>query len=426
MSFRSKIPNMLKNFCPMIFCWDYYSRYNLETIHFTEEGEQLQHNKTLCLASKEQLVIRYNIHNSSKYNHIYDNYYNEMRLIRYSQDYGYHGNGVTCMIELKSNGHVLTGSEDNTVKEWSFNRETFSCLRTFSSPSPDTSLYSLVEIDDDSFASGGFKVVKIWQLSTGVCLREFLVHSMEVTKMIVLKDPPTLDSKGRKREYLNFVNKPEASDTSSSSSSSPSSSSSSSSNNNNNNNRKEVPSVVIASCSSQRTKVWRTSDGLVLRSLEFKPSDNFYSLREMVQLRDGRLVTADDPHLSVWNIASGKCEAWFKAASTIIAGVLETDSPDILTIASYDRIATWNIATKQCLGSIQTKVTLCIAPLLHNGGGFIAGVETKLMMAWDKQHRELFSLQSEVRVDVMLELSDGRVMTGGKEGRIDVWTTFYR
>ncbi len=110
--------------------------------------------------------------------------------------------GAVTSVCLSSDGHyALSGSEDGTLKLWEV--ETGRCLRTFEGHTYDTyevnplypvtamsAVHSLCFSQDGRYAlsGGGNKLLKLWDVETGRCLRTFEGHTNLVNAVVMSPD----------------------------------------------------------------------------------------------------------------------------------------------------------------------------------------------------------------------------------------------
>ena len=83
-----------------------------------------------------------------------------------------HRKWVKCLCQLKNNNYILSGSDDKTIKVWSFNE----CIKTLIGHT--NSVRTICQLNDFYFASGSFdKTIKIWDITNFDCTQTLLGHN---------------------------------------------------------------------------------------------------------------------------------------------------------------------------------------------------------------------------------------------------------
>ena len=91
-----------------------------------------------------------------------------------------HKNWVKCICEL-SNGIILSGSDDYTIKLW----KDFYNIKTLEGHS--NSVRALCQINEDFFASGSFdSIIKIWEINSWKCIMTLYGHESNIICLISL------------------------------------------------------------------------------------------------------------------------------------------------------------------------------------------------------------------------------------------------
>jgi len=93
-----------------------------------------------------------------------------------------HKNWVKCICEL-SNGIILSGSDDYTIKLW----KDYYNIKTLEGHS--NSIRALCQINDDYFASGSFdSTIKIWNINSWECIMTLYGHESNIICLISLNN----------------------------------------------------------------------------------------------------------------------------------------------------------------------------------------------------------------------------------------------
>ena len=93
-----------------------------------------------------------------------------------------HNNWVKCICEL-SNGIILSGSDDYTIKLW----KDYYNINTLKGHS--NSIRALCQINNNYFASGSFdSTIKIWEINSWKCILTLYGHESNIICLISLND----------------------------------------------------------------------------------------------------------------------------------------------------------------------------------------------------------------------------------------------
>jgi len=95
-----------------------------------------------------------------------------------------HTGGVHALLQL-SDGRVVSGSGDNTIKIWDLTSGT--CLSTWTGQT--SSVYALLQLSDGRVVSSSHdKTIKVWDLTSGSCLSTWTGHTNQVLSLLQLSD----------------------------------------------------------------------------------------------------------------------------------------------------------------------------------------------------------------------------------------------
>eukprot|EP00435_Cladocopium_sp_Y103_P000710 s196_g1.t1 len=234
---------------------------------------------------------------------------------------------------------LVSGSEDYLVKIW--NASTGKCLKTLEGHTDD--VWSVAySPDGKQIASCSDDLsVRIWDAENGKCLKTLLGHTDSVRKVVYSPDSKTLAScawdhsvkiwdastgqclqtlKGHKNDVWTVAYSPNGKD--------------------------------IASGSADRSiKIWDLATGECLRTL--KGHKDY--LRSVVYSPDGKylLSGSDDRTIKVWNASTGECLQTLKGHTDYIWEVAYSPDGKRIASGSWDEsIKIWDAATGKCLKTL--------------------------------------------------------------------------
>jgi WD40 repeat protein len=267
-------------------------------------------------------------------------------------------------LALLPDGTLASGSWDKTIKIW--NPSTGDCLRTLAGHAYH--VYSLAFLPNGTLASGSQDyTIKIWNPSTGDCLRTLSGHSYGVSSLAVL------------------------------------------------------PDGTLASGSDDNTiKIWNPSTGDCLRTL-FGHSDCVYSL---AFLPDGTLASGSwDKTIKIWNPSTEACLRTLAGHSKGVRSLAVL--PDgTLASGSWDKtIKIWNPSTGDCLRTLSGHSGYVFSLVLFPDGTLASGSYDNTIKIWNPSTGVcLRTLTGHSNGVISLAvLPDGTLASGSEDRTIKIW-----
>ncbi len=217
-----------------------------------------------------------------------------IRTLEWVQDFEGYEEGVISMIFSADGSYALSGTYYDTLKLWEVS--TGQCLRTFEGHSHEVCSVSL-NADGRYALSGSYdQTMKLWEVSTGKCLRTFEGHSNGVTSVSLSAD-----------------------------------------------------GIHAISGSNDKTlKLWAVSTGKCLRTFEGHRG----SVTSMIVSADGKyaLSGSTDKTLKLWEVSTGQCLRTFEDHSMGVTSVcLSADNKYAISASEDQSLKVWEVSTGQCL-----------------------------------------------------------------------------
>ena len=199
--------------------------------------------------------------------------------------------------------YAISGSGDKTLKLWEVS--TGQCLRTFEGHSEEVKSVSL-SADGKYALSGSYdETLKLWEVSTGQCLRTFEGHSDWYTDNYVTSVCLSADGK-----------------------------------------------YALSGSYDKTLKLWEVSSGQCLRTMEgHSEKVNSVSLST-----DGRYALSGsyDETLKLWEVSTGQCLRTFEGHSRGVTSVIMSADGKYALSGSYDAtLKLWEVSTGQCLRTFE-------------------------------------------------------------------------
>jgi WD40 repeat protein len=278
-------------------------------------------------------------------------------------------------VSLSADGkYALSGSRDHTLKLWEVS--TGQCLRIIKGHSKSFTSASL-SADGKYAISGAYDgALKLWEVSTGQCLRTFEGHSDNVYSVSLSADG-------------NFA--------------------------------------ISGSELDKTMKLWEISTGQCLRTWH-----NF-SENSVCLSADGRYALSGgwDKTLKVWEVSTGQCLRTFEGHSESVWSVcLSADGKYALSGSDDEMLKLWDVSTGQCLRTFQGHSDSVQSVSLSADGNFaISGGRDHTLKLWDVstgQCLHTFEGHSNKVTSVCLS-ADGRyAISGSEDGTIKLWRLIWK
>jgi WD40 repeat protein/serine/threonine protein kinase len=325
-----------------------------------------------------------------------------IRLLRKALNVGWEGDTfeghtapVTSVCLSRNGRHALSGSADGTLKLW--NVPTGHCLRNF--PEQTHGVTSVCVSENGSYVlSGGTDgTLALWELATGRCLRTFQGHTDVVTSA-------SLSSNGRQ---------------------------------------------ALSGSADRTLRLWDLATGRCLRtfaghqdqvhSVSLSP-DGRSALSGSAQflLRKESEKLLSTGQLKLWETATGRCLASLGPTSAVAAVCLSTDGRYALsgggqlmiqnqtgTLSQSSQFHLWELATGECLrtfeGHRDLVTTLCLS---YDGRYVLSGSSDRTVKLWQLasgQCVRTFVGHTDTVTSVSLS-ADGRyALSGSSDGTLKLW-----
>ncbi|PRP83720.1 hypothetical protein PROFUN_09052 [Planoprotostelium fungivorum] len=230
-----------------------------------------------------------------------------------------HTNTVCSLAEL-SNGQIVTGSWDKTVKIWTLDG---TCTATYSGHRHP--VLSVIGLSNGQIASGSAdNTVKTWR-SDGSCTASFFGHADSVTSVIQLRNGHIATSSQDKTVKI-WTQYGTCTATFSGHTSAV-------------NSVTELSNGLIASCSEDKTvKIW-TQDGTCTATL----SGHTKSIHSVTELSNGQIATGSaDNTVKIWT-QDGTCTATFSGHTNLVNSVTQLSNGQIATGSEDKTVKIWTL-----------------------------------------------------------------------------------
>jgi WD40 repeat protein len=288
-----------------------------------------------------------------------------------------HTKSVTSVVFSPSGRHVLSGSEDNTIRLWELPRGR--CLVILEGHT-DAVRCVAVSADASLAISGAYdKTLRLWLMATGECLRVFTGHTNWVTSVALSHDGRYALSGGRDRTV----------------------------------------------------RLWDVNSGSCMRVFEGHKSDvHCVALsvdgRLAVSGSGGDLGTARDNTLRLWDVHAGCCLRTLDGHTKRINSVSLSPNAQFAASASLDRtIRLWDLASGKTV-RVFTGHSQDIRSVVFSGDGtlLVSGANDDTCRVWRVGTRRcLRTFRDDIyRVSAVAVSPDGcMALSGGRDKLIRVW-----
>ncbi|KAA6230459.1 protein kinase (plasmid) [Chlorobium phaeovibrioides] len=193
--------------------------------------------------------------------------------------------------------YALSGCNDGTIRLWEMS--TGKCLRTFEGHRYGVASVSLTADGRYALSGGGDKTLKLWEVSTGKCLRTFEGHSDRVSS-------GSLSADGK---------------------------------------------YVLSGSFDATLKLWDVSTGKCLRTFEgHRGNVNSVSLSA-----DGKYAISGsaDGTLKLWDISTGLCLRTFEGSQKVYSVCLIAEGRYAISGSWRNTLKLWEVSTGQCLRTFE-------------------------------------------------------------------------
>ncbi|CAK0816759.1 unnamed protein product [Prorocentrum cordatum] len=254
---------------------------------------------------------------------------------------------------------ALSGSRDNTLKLWELS--TGRCLRTLEGHTYE--VMCVTAQGKDGALSGSIdKTLKLWELSTGRCLRTLEGHTDRVPCVTALGEDGALSG------------------------------------------------------SDDRTlKLWELSTGRCLRTL----TGHAGAVLCVTALgEDGALSGSDDRTLKLWELSTGRCLRTLTGHAGAVLCVTALGEDGALSGSDDRTLKLWELSTGRCLRTLtgHAGAVLCVTALGEDGA--LSGSDDRTLKLWELSTGRCLRTLTGHAGAVMRVTAQGRALARDAQGRI--------
>jgi WD40 repeat protein/serine/threonine protein kinase len=268
--------------------------------------------------------------------------------------------------------HVVSGSEDNTLRVW--NLASGECLRILEGHSSSAEALAITP-DGRQFVSGSEDTtLRVWGLARGECLRTLEGHMGGVEAVAISPD-------GRH---------------------------------------------VVSGSWDRTLRVWDLESGECLHTLE----GHKFEVDAVAITPDGRQVVSGDRDetMRVWSLESGECLRTLEGQKGDVAGVnvitITPDGRQVVSGSAWGTLQVWDLASGECLHVLAYISEVNALAITPDGRQVVSGSEDKTLRVWDLASGEcLCTLQGHTAkvYDVAISPDGLRVVSGSEDTTLRVW-----
>ncbi|KAF9430724.1 hypothetical protein BGZ76_000729 [Entomortierella beljakovae] len=280
-----------------------------------------------------------------------------------------HTEGIYCI--QFDDDKIVSGSRDNTIKIWDLTSEV--CLRTYVG---HTASVLCLQYDDTRIVSGSSDTtIIVWDLETGKILQRLSGHADSVLSLRFEKD-------------------------------------------------------TVVSCSKDRTvKIWNIETGEMLRTLvghraavnavqfspDSAPPSPFPDSPKVVVSASG------DKTIKIWSFETGECLKTLEGHTRGIA-CIQFEGNVIVSGSSDRSIKIWDIAKGECVRTLVGHEGL-VRTLQFTGGRIISGGYDETLKIWDQESgRLLADMEGRHTHRVFkLQFNDSKIVSCSQDQKIIIW-----
>ncbi len=243
-------------------------------------------------------------------------------------------------VNMLPNGHVISGSQDSTLKVWDIDKGT--CLSTLQGHSSWVTCAAVLP-NGQVISGSGDKTLKVWDIAAGTCLNTLQGHSHTVCSIAVL---PNGD--------------------------------------------------VVSGSYDQTLKVWDLAKGTCLSTLRGHSSH----VSCVAALPNGHVVSgSNDFTLKVWDIAKGTCLSTLQGHSNPVSCVAVLPNGHVISGSQDSTLKVWDIAKGTCLTLKGHDNVIWSITVLANGQ-VISGSKDTTLKVWQNIG---LSLQEQIKLLPLIE-----------------------
>ena len=274
--------------------------------------------------------------------------------------------GPVFALTTLSNGTLVSGSDDNTIKLW--HPKTFECLHTLSGHS--SSVRALTTLVDGTLVSGsGDKTIKLWHPITLECLHTLSGHSSSVRALTTLVD-----------------------------------------------------GTLVSGSTNKTIKFWHPETFECLHTLR----GHLGPVCALTTLADGTLVSvSSDNTIKLWHpTTSLECLHTLQGHSSYVTTLTTLTDGTLVSVSSDNTIKLWHPTTSlECLHTLQGHSSYVTTLTTLTDGTLVSGSQDNTIKLWHPITLEcLHTLSGHTdSVYSLTTLSDGTLVSGSWDNTIILW-----
>ncbi len=240
-------------------------------------------------------------------------------------------------VSLSADGrYALSGSMDKTLKLWDVS--TGLCLRTFEGHSGDVNSVCLSTNGKYALSGSADKTLKLWDVSTGLCLRTFEGHSGDVNSVC-------LSTNGK---------------------------------------------YALSGSADKTLKLWDVLTGRCLGTFVNSWWDGG-NVNSVCLIANGKsaLSGSTDKTLKLWDMSTSQCLRTFQGHSSTVTSVsLSADERYALSGSDDKTLKLWDVSTGQCLRTFEGRGYVCSVCLSADGRYALSGSRDNTLKLWETETGE--------------------------------------
>jgi hypothetical protein len=276
-----------------------------------------------------------------------------------------HGGPVNALA-LLSNGRLLSGSKNKTIKLWDVAKG--QRLKTLEGHGG--AVLALALLPDGKLLSGGRedRKIKLWDVKQGLCLKTLMGHGGAVLALALLPD-------GR----------------------------------------------LLSGAEDKTIKLWDVEQGLCLKTLMGHRGEVY----ALALLPDGRLLSGSgDETIKLWDVEQGQCLKTLEGHEGAVTSLVLMPDGRLLSGGREDgKIKLWDVKQGRCLNTLDGHGGPVWALALLPDGRLLSGSDDKTIKMWDVEQGQCLKTLDEHsdRVNVLALMPDGRLLSGSDDKTIKLW-----
>jgi WD40 repeat protein len=282
-----------------------------------------------------------------------------------------HSSFVNSVCYSPDGKKILSGSEDHTVKEWSV--ETGKCLQTLQGHSHNVTNICYSPDGKKILSGANDHAVKEWSVETGECLQTLKGHYGSVKSICYSPD-------GKK---------------------------------------------ILSGAGDQTIKEWSAETGECMQTLQWY----CWSVNSVCYSPDGKKILSGsyDKTIKEWSVETGECLQTIAGHSLYVTSVCYSpDGKKILSGSYDDTVKEWSVETGECLQTLKEHYgsvdTICYSP---DGKKILSGSWDKMVKEWSVETGECLQTlegHSEGVTSACYSPDGKKILSGSYDDTIKEWS----